>query len=37
MYLGAHYLSDTLAAIAAGVFWLALCLTAVAGLRWRRR
>ena len=37
MYLGAHYLSDTLAAIAAGVFWLALCLTAVATLRRRRR
>jgi undecaprenyl-diphosphatase len=36
MYLGAHYLSDTLAAIAAGVIWLILCLTAVATLRWRR-
>lgn len=36
MYLGAHYLSDTLAAIAAGVVWLVLCLTAVATLRRRR-
>jgi undecaprenyl-diphosphatase len=37
MYLGAHYLSDTLAAIAAGVIWLVLCLTAVAMLRRRAR
>lgn len=37
MYLGAHYLSDTLAAIAAGVIWLVLCLTAVATLRRRAR
>jgi membrane-associated phospholipid phosphatase len=29
MYLGAHYLSDVLAAMAAGTAWLALCLTAV--------
>jgi membrane protein DedA with SNARE-associated domain/membrane-associated phospholipid phosphatase len=29
MYLGAHYLSDVLGAIAAGIAWLALCLTAV--------
>jgi membrane-associated phospholipid phosphatase len=35
MYLGAHYLSDVLAAMAAGVAWLALCLTAVEV--WRRR
>jgi membrane-associated phospholipid phosphatase len=28
MYLGAHYLSDILAAVAAGVAWLVLCLTA---------
>jgi len=34
MYLGAHYLSDVLAAMAAGVVWLALCLTAVEA--WRR-
>jgi membrane-associated phospholipid phosphatase len=27
IYLGTHYLSDVLAAIAAGVAWLALCLT----------
>jgi undecaprenyl-diphosphatase len=35
MYLGAHYLSDTLAAIAAGVMWLMLCLGSVAVLRRR--
>jgi membrane-associated phospholipid phosphatase len=35
MYLGAHYLSDVLAAMAAGTVWLALCLTAVE--LWRRR
>lgn len=29
VYLGVHYLSDVLAAIAEGVAWLALCLTAV--------
>ena len=34
MYLGAHYLSDVLAAMAAGMVWLALCLTAVE--TWRR-
>lgn len=33
MYLGAHYLSDVLAAMAAGTAWLALCLTAVEILR----
>jgi undecaprenyl-diphosphatase len=33
MYLGAHYLSDVLAAIAFGLAWLALCLTAVNTLR----
>jgi undecaprenyl-diphosphatase len=27
MYLGAHYLSDVLAALAEGIAWLALCLT----------
>jgi membrane-associated phospholipid phosphatase len=27
MYLGAHYLSDVLAAIAEGLAWLALCLS----------
>jgi undecaprenyl-diphosphatase len=37
MYLGVHYLSDILAAIAAGGAWLALCLTAVATLRHRGR
>ncbi|NMM13878.1 MAG: phosphatase PAP2 family protein [Rhodoferax sp.] len=29
MYLGVHYLSDVLAAVAEGVAWLALCLTGV--------
>lgn len=29
LYLGAHYLSDVLAAIAEGIAWLALCLTGV--------
>ncbi|MDQ2977251.1 MAG: phosphatase PAP2 family protein, partial [Acidobacteriota bacterium] len=29
IYLGAHYLSDVLAALAEGLAWLSLCLTAV--------
>lgn len=33
IYLGAHYLSDVLAAFAEGLAWLALCLMAVATLR----
>jgi len=37
IYLGAHYLSDVLGAIAAGLAWLALCLTAVDTVRRRRR
>ncbi len=36
MYLGAHYLSDVLAAMAAGTAWIALCLTAVETLRRHR-
>lgn len=36
MYLGAHYLSDVLGAMAAGTAWLALCLIAVETLRRRR-
>ncbi len=36
MYLGAHYLSDVLAAMAAGTAWVALCLTAVETLRRHR-
>jgi membrane-associated phospholipid phosphatase len=36
MYLGAHYLSDVLAAMAAGIVWVALCLTAVETLRRHR-
>lgn len=35
VYLGAHYLSDVLAAMAEGVAWLALCITATSA--WRRR
>lgn len=33
IYLGAHFLSDVLAAFAEGMAWLALCLVAVATLR----
>ncbi|MHB8249576.1 MAG: phosphatase PAP2 family protein [Acidithiobacillus sp.] len=36
IYLGVHYLSDVLAAVAEGVAWLALCLTAIHTLRQRR-
>jgi len=35
VYLGAHYLSDVLAAIAEGLAWLAFCLLAVAELKRR--
>ena len=36
IYLGAHYLSDVLGAMAEGLAWLALCLPAVFWV-WRRR
>jgi undecaprenyl-diphosphatase len=36
MYLGAHYLSDVMGAMAAGTAWLALCLTAVEARRRKR-
>jgi undecaprenyl-diphosphatase len=36
IYLGAHFPSDVLGAIAAGSFWLAFCWTAVETLRRRR-
>lgn len=36
MYLGVHYLSDVLAAAAAGAAWLAVCVTAVSTLRRQR-
>lgn len=37
MYLGAHYLTDILAAVAEGCAWLAVCITAVSTLRRRRQ
>ena len=36
MYLGVHYLSDVMAAIAVGCGWLAICITGVSTLRRRR-
>ena len=36
VYLGAHYLSDVLAAMAESVAWLAICITAISTLRRRR-
>lgn len=36
MYLGVHYLTDVLAAIAEGCGWLAICITGVSTLRRRR-
>lgn len=36
IYLGVHYLSDVLGALAEGLAWLALCLTAVYSI-WRHR
>jgi undecaprenyl-diphosphatase len=36
VYLGAHYLSDVLAALAESIAWLALCLTAIHTSRRRR-
>ncbi len=36
LYLGLHFLSDVMAAMAAGVAWLALCLTAMEALRRHR-
>lgn len=36
LYLGVHYLSDVLGAIAAASAWLAVCITAVSTLRRRR-
>jgi membrane-associated phospholipid phosphatase len=36
VYLGAHYLSDVLGAMAEGMAWLALCLTVVYSV-WRRQ
>jgi undecaprenyl-diphosphatase len=37
MYLGVHYLSDVLAAVAEGCAWLAVCITAVSALRRRHK
>lgn len=36
VYLGAHYLSDVMAAIAEGCLWLTICITAISTLRRRR-
>jgi membrane-associated phospholipid phosphatase len=36
VYLGAHYVSDVLAASAEGIAWLALCCLALTPLVWRR-
>ena len=36
MYLGVHYLSDVMAAVAVGCAWLAICITGVSTLRRRR-
>lgn len=36
VYLGAHYLSDVLAAMAESVAWLAVCITGISTLRRRR-
>lgn len=36
VYLGAHYLSDVLAAMASSVAWLTICITAISTLRRRR-
>jgi undecaprenyl-diphosphatase len=37
IYLGAHYLSDVVAAMCSSTAWLALCLTSVHGLARRRK
>ena len=37
VYLGAHYLSDVLAAMASSVAWLSICITAISTLRRRRQ
>jgi membrane-associated phospholipid phosphatase len=36
VYLGAHYVSDVLAAGAEGLAWLAFCCLVLAPLLWRR-
>jgi undecaprenyl-diphosphatase len=36
VYLGAHYLSDVVAAVIEGLLWLALSLVAVDITQWRR-
>jgi membrane-associated phospholipid phosphatase len=37
MYLGAHYLTDILAALVEGCGWLAICISGTATLNRRRR
>jgi membrane-associated phospholipid phosphatase len=36
IYLGAHYLTDVIGALAAGLFSLVFCWTAFETLHWRR-
>jgi membrane-associated phospholipid phosphatase len=36
VYLGAHYLSDVMAAVAVGAAWVTICITAMSTLRRRR-
>jgi len=36
IYLGAHYLTDVLGALAVGLLWLVVCWTAFETFRWRR-
>jgi membrane-associated phospholipid phosphatase len=36
IYLGVHFLSDTLAAVAGSAAWLAVCITSISSLRRRR-
>lgn len=36
MYLGAHYMSDVVAGMAAGIAWVAFCLTAIEALKRHR-
>ncbi len=37
LYLGVHYLSDVVAGYAAGMVWLAACMSGIEVARWRKR